>query len=379
MAGNYTCIKTNGAGSVTSNVITVTANSIPATVQANPGPIVCGEAVWLINTGMSGTYQWKLNGNNISGATAFNYSPTVSGSYYCVVTNPCGSFTSNIINVSINPPMPAATITAAGPTIICNGQATLNANTAAGLTYQWYTRNDWNATTAIVPGATGSSFIASTDGNYFVIEKNASGCTQTSNAIVVLIGTPPVPNVEPLSASICNGNNIPLHVLYFNPLLGYSTPPYSYQWTKNGQDIAGATTYYYMAGQQGTYTVRASASGGCNSVSPLMIVTNGCNARTTSSASKEPEKSVLNESDFKIVPNPVSSQAQITFNVIKPGKVLLNVFAMDGKLINIIADRNFEAGTYQLTIDTKNLKVGIYILKLQSKGFLQTTKLIVTK
>lgn len=41
------------------------------------------------------TYQWKLNGNVIPGATSATYAATLSGSYTVVVTNTAGSVTSN--------------------------------------------------------------------------------------------------------------------------------------------------------------------------------------------------------------------------------------------------------------------------------------------
>lgn len=45
--------------------------------------------------------QWLLNGNPIQGATGQNYTPTQNGTYSTVVTNSCGSSTSNTIDFSM--------------------------------------------------------------------------------------------------------------------------------------------------------------------------------------------------------------------------------------------------------------------------------------
>jgi hypothetical protein len=72
----------------------------------------------------------------------------------------------------------SAQITASGPTTFCiPGSVTLNAGTGAGLSYQWIkgTNN--------ISGATSSSYVATTGGNYKCVVTNAIGCTKTSNKI----------------------------------------------------------------------------------------------------------------------------------------------------------------------------------------------------
>lgn len=81
-SGNYSCLVSNACESVLSNKISVTANPKPdaAFTQA----ACSGGAVLLTRTGTPTTgvtYKWKLNDNNISGATNATYSATVSGSY----------------------------------------------------------------------------------------------------------------------------------------------------------------------------------------------------------------------------------------------------------------------------------------------------------
>ena len=364
ISGDYCCVKTIGVRSVSSNIVTVIADPPSIVIFQYPSPCIGYVDLY---TPEDSALQWKLNGVDIPGATAANYRAITSGNYTCVKSNLCGNATSNTISVTINPSMADATITAAGPTVVCNGPVTLNANTGTGLSYQWYPHYDSIS-------ATNSSYTPSTTGSYYVIETNANGCTRQSNAISLIIGKPVTHTIYPSSGSICQGNPVYLYTDYYFPY-------YSYQWTKDGNDISGATSYNYAAKQPGTYAVRVSASGGCSSVSAGVIITHGCNAIASSKlpTSNELENPALNEQKLKIAPNPASSQTQISFTTTKPGKVLLNLFDIDGKLIKIIADRNFEAGTHQLLLDTKSFIAGIYILKMQAEASVFTKKLVVVK
>jgi hypothetical protein len=139
------------------------------------------------NTGAGLSYQWRLNGNPISGSTSSSYTANASGSYTVVVTNASAcSSTSTATVVTVNA-LPTATITAATSTTFCQGgSVVLNANTGTGLTYQWF--NNASA----ISGATSASYTATTSGSYTVTVTNASACSSTSTAVDVTA----VPNVD---------------------------------------------------------------------------------------------------------------------------------------------------------------------------------------
>lgn len=81
----------------------------------------------------------------------------------------------------------ASTITAAGPTIFCQGGSVLlNATTGVGFTYQWKLNN------TNIPGATSSSYIASLAGSYTVAITNSQMVTLTSQAVTVTVNPIPV-------------------------------------------------------------------------------------------------------------------------------------------------------------------------------------------
>jgi len=110
-AGNYSVVVTNNSGSVTSSLATLivgiapTISSQPQSLSTNVGAAV------IFSVGASGNptpnYQWRLNGNPISGATASSYTrtnaqPADTGDYSVVVTNVAGSVVSSNATLTVN-------------------------------------------------------------------------------------------------------------------------------------------------------------------------------------------------------------------------------------------------------------------------------------
>jgi hypothetical protein len=100
-AGNYQLVITNNLGSVTSSVVSL---RVSAGIITNPTDQVvnAGETINLAAVGDGEaplSYQWRLNGTNVPGATTANLSipnaqVTNAGNYTMVVSNPFGSSTS---------------------------------------------------------------------------------------------------------------------------------------------------------------------------------------------------------------------------------------------------------------------------------------------
>jgi parvulin-like peptidyl-prolyl isomerase len=275
-AGSYTVVVTNAAGSITSAAAVLTVN-VPPTITAQPAAqsACLGKSV-LFSVTATGTppfsYQWKKDGTTIAGATTAIYTiPAVTnadeGTYTVVVTNGCGSVTST----------PAALSLGAAPTItseptaqtVCAGQPvefTVAATGTPPLTYQWLKDG------GEIGGATAATYTisaaASTDaGAYSATVANSCG-TVTSRAAALTVGTAPTITAQPASQAAVAGSSATFSVT------ATGTPPFSYQWKRDGADIAGAT--------EPSYTIPAVASADAGSYT--VVVTNPCGSATSDPA-----------------------------------------------------------------------------------------------
>jgi hypothetical protein len=114
---SFTVTITSATGNVTSNAATLTVNTPPSiTTQPTSATVIAGQTATfsVVAAGTAPlTYQWKMNGTAISGATSTSYtSPATttgnSGEQFTVtVTNGSGNITSNAATLTVN----AATFT----------------------------------------------------------------------------------------------------------------------------------------------------------------------------------------------------------------------------------------------------------------------------
>ncbi len=101
-----------------------------------------------------------------------------------------------------------ATVTPAGTTGFCSGGNT-TLTSSAGTTYQWLKNG------VAIPSAANATYTANTTGNYKVVVGNASGCTDTSLATVVI--QYPNPTATILSTPyLCAGDSVQLSAKDFS-------------------------------------------------------------------------------------------------------------------------------------------------------------------
>ena len=256
-AGSYTVVITNVAGSVTSSVAVVTiTNSLPVitTQPIDQNVNVGANATFLVTAAGSQprSYQWRLNGANIAGATSSFYrrssvQTTNAGSYSVIITNSFGSVTSAVAVLTLNfPPaittQPLSQTVAAGTNVVF----TVAATGTEPLGYQWYAQ--LVGVTPTVPvaldGETTETLTifnpdSSSAGTYSVLVYNMAGHVMSSNATLVVNG-PPVIIDDPQDITVSAGSNAVFSVNAVGPA------PLIYQWTRNGANIALATNSVYV-------------------------------------------------------------------------------------------------------------------------------------
>ncbi len=231
-----------------------------------------------------------------------------------------------------------ALITANGTTSICQGSAvTLTGSTnATAATFQWLLDGK------TISGATSTTYLATTGGNYN-LQVNAS-CPTTSTVVVVSVRTPVLPVVTQ------NG-----FTLISNAAAGN-------QWLKNGVVIGGATSATFVVTETGRYSVRSNGNGCGELISDEVQVT---------ILATEP---TVADDLFRVYPNPATTVITVeasagagpvpTLQLIDARGMVLRTAAMQvsGKLVTA-------------TVDVAGLSAGVFIIKLSGDSA-QTTRTI---
>ncbi len=284
----FTVNVSNSAGSATSNAAVLTVNTAVVapsiTTQPSSQTVTAGQAA-TFNVAASGTspmtYQWKKNGGAISGATSSSYTtPATTTSdnnaqFTVNVSNSAGSATSNAAVLTVNASVVAPSITTqpSSQTVTAGQAATFNvaASGTSPMTYQWKKNG------GAISGATSSSYTTpattTSDNNaQFTVNVSNSAGTATSNAAVLTVNTAVVaPSIttQPSSQTVTAGQTATFAVA------ATGTTPMTYQWSKNGAPISGATS--------STYTTPATTSSD-NATRFNVIVTNGAGSAASASA-----------------------------------------------------------------------------------------------
>ncbi|HET6438518.1 MAG TPA: glycoside hydrolase family 44 protein [Anaeromyxobacter sp.] len=147
----------------------------------------------------------------------------------------------------------------------------VTASGSAPLSYQW-TRNGVNISGATSPSYTTPAATAADDGLQFrVVVANASGSLTSDPATLSVSAAPVRPSItaQPQSVSVTVGQTATFSVT------ASGTAPLSYQWTRNGENISGATST--------SYTTPATATAD-NGAQFRVVVTNASGSLTSEPA-----------------------------------------------------------------------------------------------
>jgi hypothetical protein len=169
-SGDYTVVVTNPAGSVTSQVATLTVNLPPTiTTQPQSQAVTQGQSVSfsvMVSGSVPLSYQWYFNGLALSGATApvlmlTNVQPTQSGDYTVVVANTAASATSAVASLAVAPPKVTLSLGDGGG--MAPSGFTFQLSVPAGRTYFIFASTDLLAWTPIATNVAATASVAFTD------------------------------------------------------------------------------------------------------------------------------------------------------------------------------------------------------------------------
>lgn len=88
---------------------------------------------------------------------------------------------------------------------------------------------------------------------------------------------------------------------------------------------------------------------------------------------------VVSNLNLSIYPNPAVDEAVIAFNLINENKVRIELYDLLGKRVQELFEGNLQTGQHTLTINSKQLAAGSYIVKANVNNLQQNIKLIVSK
>lgn len=249
-----------------SNTITVTVNPTQAasvSINYTTDSLCSGETFTVnalpVNGGQNPSYQWQLNGVDISGQTSATYSSNTLGnndelivkmtsSAACAQPNPA---LSQPLTVTVNQVVVPVVTVSASQTVLCAGTTvtfTANAvNAGVAPVYRWLLNGN------TISGAAGPTYSSSTlNNNDSVVCQLVSDAvcanpgTVSSSAVAISITNSATASVTVTASDtiVCSGQQVLFTAL---PVEGGNAPVY--QWRKNAVDIPGATGVTYSTGQ----------------------------------------------------------------------------------------------------------------------------------
>ncbi|MBV8500506.1 MAG: hypothetical protein JO006_02165 [Paucibacter sp.] len=221
---SFTVQISNVAGNVTSQAAQLTVTPVPAQITVAPADqTVLDGATASYSVKAIGSaplsYQWQLNGKNITGATSANYSFAASyaqsgGQLAVVVSNAYGTVTSTLAALKVTPLAPVIS-TAPQNYTAGLGAAVKFTEAATGtqpLSYQWQVSRDGGSTWTDISGATATSYTIASIGlthannQYRVTVSNPAGSVPSPAAIMTVTSNVQILGGTPGGVGYADGN-----------------------------------------------------------------------------------------------------------------------------------------------------------------------------
>jgi gliding motility-associated-like protein len=234
---------------------TTNSDQVPEAIITTTNNIVC-EGGTLNFNGSSSTgssFNWTFPGGTPSTSIDQNPIGVAFNNFgmqtvQLTVSNSCGQSASTTAQIQVDQPV-LPTISASGPTTLCQGE-TLDLSTTAAGTLQW--RLDG----ADLTGETNATYTLSAAGSYTVVANNGV-CTEESSPVVVTVNPVPVASIVTTDTEVCTDESLILEATS-----GFT----SYSWSEGGVSISTLSNYDVITSNPGTFTYQLTVTeNGCTS------------------------------------------------------------------------------------------------------------------
>lgn len=245
--GSFSAIVTLNGCSKTSNAVQVNVNPSLQATASNDTTICSGDTLSLFAAG-GATYAWSTGDTS----SAIFVAPAGNKTYSVTVSNGTTCTDVEMVNVTVKPRPNAFINVSGGATSICQGQlATLNANTGAGLSYQWYRDS------VAIASADSFRYLAGDSGSY-VVEVTLNGCSKLSVSREITVNPLPVVTLSN-DTTVCSESPVTLYV----------SGGVSYVWNTFATD----SVYKITTATTKTYSVTVTNAFGCKATDGVTITT----------------------------------------------------------------------------------------------------------
>ena len=254
--------------------------------------------------------------------------------------------------------------------VSCRGENVVLRAEASGTNVSY----KWTLNGKIIQGAVADSLvIESLDetkaGSYAITITGTCKPVIESSPVTVTMALPTSITQQPVSTSVKTGEEIALSVIASGDAL-------TYQWTRNGAEINGATNANLVIAKA---TMADAGTYEC-------VVTGTCGTVTSGTATVEVENTVSVDEDesvdlaLKVLgPIPASSDVRIQLSSPTAGLALIRIVDGQGAVAATLDARMIDAGRTEIEIPVGTLASGSYGLEIQVSGRTLRTMLLIAR
>jgi PKD repeat protein len=298
-----------------------------------------------------------LNDDDFLGSVSFYGNGASSTETYSFGSDGKLKVTFTLNNTAVDPievtdtvvvyPTPDLNLTSSGLLEFCEGDSvTLISDQTSG--------NQWYGDSTLLFGEDTTYLTIQESGTYYVIVTNEYGCTDTSDVQTVVVNeNPPTPNFW-----------------YYNDTLWTSLTGYDLQWYLDGVAIQGANESYCPITATGAYSLEATSTDGCTSMSASSNYT-----FTPANNSGIYDMEALIQ-DFSLYPNPSNGQFNIEFEITSPKNLSIVVEDVIGKKVLDIPLSQVH-GKINQNINLSYISKGLYYVGINVDEKLIRKKMII--